>query len=130
LEENQSKGEKEGRFEEAEKTRKRLKEFKKVEETKLLKELKERQESEKKQVIDEQLAQIDQFARSWEEERSDIEKKFEDLFKLMKDNQNADIETARVEFERLYKKDPNPSADELNNQKILELLIKMKKFDI
>lgn len=47
----------------------------------------------------------------------------------MKENQNAEIETEKVEFEKLYKKDPNPSADELNNQRILDLLIKMKKYE-
>ena len=63
----------------------------------------------------------------WVEEETMISDKFFEIEESLRENHLAEIEAKRHEFENNYKKEINPSAEELNLQKMLERLVKMKK---
>lgn len=105
----------------------RLSQFRKLEVEKQVQEMKLNQQEDLELLENEQLGAIDEFNNKYDQQFSDIVSEWEKNEKEMEEAHERKLEDELTQWEHSYPKQTKYSASLLNDQKILNGLIKQEK---
>ena len=105
----------------------RLAQFRKLEVEKQVQEMKLNQQEDLELLENEQLGAIDEFNNKYDQQFSDIVSEWEKNEKEMEEVHEKKLEDELTQWEQSYPKQTKYSASLLNDQKILNGLIKQEK---
>lgn len=123
----QKKCAKEGKFVEAELTKKRIAQLKDVQDKKMLEGVKERQEKERLNLEKSQKDELNKYNTGKDEELYEISSKFQEQQQQLKMKHKKEENEKRDLFEKGYPKNVKPSNELINLNKKLELYAKKEE---